>query len=64
MNKLAELLTVNELAAYLRVSTTTIYRLVHAKRLPMFRINRKDIRFNRAQIDKWCATQERGTSGR
>jgi excisionase family DNA binding protein len=39
-------LTVRELAAYLRVHQTTVYRLLREQKLPAFRIG-ADWRFNR-----------------
>jgi excisionase family DNA binding protein len=43
---------VKELADYLRVHVTTIYRLLASKQLPGFRIG-SEWRFNRSQIDDW-----------
>jgi len=54
-----EILTVDELAEYLRVHRSTIYRLVKARKLPAFRIG-SDWRFNREQIDEWRFRQNPG----
>jgi excisionase family DNA binding protein len=51
-------LTVKEVAAYLRVHQSTIYRLLKAQQLPGFRIG-SDWRFNIEAIDQWrTAAQE------
>ncbi len=46
------LLTVNELATFLHVHPTTIYRLLKAHKLPAFRVG-SDWRFNMETINKW-----------
>ena len=51
--------TVKEVAAYLRVHTSTVYRLVRANQLPGFRIG-SDWRFNIETIKKWV--RKRGAS--
>jgi excisionase family DNA binding protein len=42
-------LTVRELAGYLRVHQTTVYRLLREQKLPAFRVG-SDWRFNREAI--------------
>ncbi len=54
-----EVLTVTELAEYLRVHRSTIYRLLKAHKLPAFKIG-SDYRFNREQIDEWRLKQDPG----
>jgi excisionase family DNA binding protein len=49
-------LTVNELATYLRVHPTTIYRLLKSRQLPAFRVG-ADWRFKRETIDAWVHSQ-------
>jgi excisionase family DNA binding protein len=46
------ILTVHELALYLRLSEAMIYRLARAKKLPFVRIG-KSMRFQKDQIDEW-----------
>jgi excisionase family DNA binding protein len=53
------LLTVAEVARYLRVHPTTIYRLLRQKRIPAFRVA-NDWRFNTEEIDRWIKVQQRG----
>jgi excisionase family DNA binding protein len=50
------ILTVGELAKYLRVHRSTIYRLLKRRELPAFKIG-SDWRFNAAQIDRWRLEQ-------
>jgi len=45
-------MTVREVAHYLRVHPSTIYRLLKQKRIPAFRVG-KVWRFNREIIDRW-----------
>jgi len=47
-----KIITVGELADYLRVHRSTIYRLLKRGQLPGFRIG-SDWRFNLETIDKW-----------
>src|SRR5260370_19543755 len=47
-----KVLTVNELAEYLRVHRSTIYRLLKKGQLPGFKIG-SDWRFNVEVIDEW-----------
>jgi excisionase family DNA binding protein len=50
-------MTVSEVAEYLRVHRTTIYRLLWKKKIPAFRVG-SDWRFNRESIDEWKRTLE------
>jgi excisionase family DNA binding protein len=54
-------LTLEEVADYLHVSRTTIYRLLKRNQLPAFEIG-SDWRFNVEEIDRWRAEQETRTS--
>jgi len=49
-------LTVRELADYLRVHPSTIYRLLKQKRIPAFKVG-SYWRFNRDAIDSWRLQQ-------
>jgi len=51
-------MTVKELAHYLSVHTSTIYRLLHANKLPCFKIG-SDWRFHREAIDEWIRSQSK-----
>jgi excisionase family DNA binding protein len=50
-------LRVSELADYLRVHPSTIFRLLKRKELPAFKVG-GDWRFNVEQIDRWRAERE------
>ena len=52
-----KILTVPEVAEYLHVHPTTIYRLLRAKQLPAFRVG-SEWRFNVDTIDRWRSEQE------
>ena len=49
---MAELMTVEEVAQYLRVTEKTIDRLIKQGKIPATRVSRQ-WRFNRASIDEW-----------
>jgi excisionase family DNA binding protein len=49
---MAKLMTVGEVADYLRVTEKTIYRLLERRRIPAAKVGRQ-WRFNAASIDKW-----------
>ena len=53
-----EVLTVTEVAQLLKVHPSTIYKLLKRRQLPAFRIG-TDWRFNRVQIEEWCASSSR-----
>lgn len=49
-------LTLAEVAAYLKVTERTIYRLAGAKKIPAFKVGGV-WRFSRVDIDKWIQLQ-------
>jgi excisionase family DNA binding protein len=53
----AEVLTVDELSAYLRIHRSTLYRLIKTRQIPFFRIG-SDYRFNRQAVADWSRAQE------
>jgi len=55
---LSPIMTVKELAQYLRCHFSMIYRLIRKGELPFFKIG-SDYRFNRDDIDKWIVERER-----
>jgi excisionase family DNA binding protein len=58
---MARVMTLEEVAEYLRVHPSTIYRLLKKKQLPAFKVG-SDWRFNLESIDKWRAEAEQGRS--
>lgn len=51
-----EVLTIDELATYLKVSKSTLYKLAQEGKLPGQKIG-KHWRFLRSTIDQWLANQ-------
>ncbi len=52
----SEILTIREVAGYLKVTERTIYRLAAAKKIPAFKVGGA-WRFSRADIDIWIKQQ-------
>lgn len=50
------ILTIKEVAGYLKVTERTIYRLAAAKQIPAFKVG-GSWRFSRADIDDWIKQQ-------
>jgi excisionase family DNA binding protein len=50
------ILTIKEVAVYLKVTERTIYRLAAAKQIPAFKVG-GSWRFSRADIDRWIKQQ-------
>lgn len=53
-----EILTIKQVAAYLKVTERTIYRLAAAKKIPAFKVG-GTWRFSRADIDSWIKQQSK-----
>jgi excisionase family DNA binding protein len=51
------IMTIAEVAEYLQVHRSTIYRLVHKGQIPAFKIG-SDYRFDRDAIEKWMADRQ------
>lgn len=51
-----EILTIKQVADYLKVTERTIYRLAAAKKIPAFKVG-GTWRFSRADIDTWIKQQ-------
>jgi excisionase family DNA binding protein len=56
-------LTLDEVASYLRVHPSTIYRLVKKRHLPAFKVG-SDWRFKLESIEQWLTDAERGQGDR
>src|SRR6516164_3464758 len=55
--KLDLILKVPDVAEYLQVNRSTVYRLLNSKQLPAFKIG-SEWRFNRESIDRWRTDAE------
>lgn len=51
-----EVMTIDDLAAYLQFSTITLYKKVQAREIPFARLGNQ-LRFSKATIDQWLARQ-------
>jgi excisionase family DNA binding protein len=54
----SEIMTANEVAAFLKVNRAKVYRLVQRKELPSVRVG-WDHRFRRTDIDEWIEAREK-----
>ena len=57
-NTQPSVLTVRELAGYLRIHQVTVYRLLREQKLPAFRVG-SDWRFNREEIERWMIEEQK-----
>lgn len=55
-----EIITIKQVAEYLKVTERTIYRLAAAKKIPAFKVG-GTWRFSRAEIDSWIKQQSSET---
>lgn len=58
----AEIFTLDEVVAYLKVGKRTVYRLAAAKKIPAFKVGRTR-RFSRQEIDRWIKRQTAEAQG-
>ena len=54
----SEIMTIGDVAGYLKVTERTIYRLAGSKQIPAFKVG-GSWRFSRADIDIWIKKQSR-----
>ena len=52
----SDIMTIGEVADYLKVTERTIYRLAGAKQIPAFKVG-GSWRFSKAEIDQWIKKQ-------
>jgi excisionase family DNA binding protein len=60
-----DVLTIEELSAYLKISKSTLYKLVRERRIPSLKIGRH-WRFQKKAIDRWLErtqAEEPGSGG-
>lgn len=55
-------LPVEELASYLNVKTSYIYKMTHNREIPFYKPGGKMIYFNREEIDEWVLSQRVATA--
>lgn len=58
---MTSLLTLEEVASYLKVHPVTIYRLLKRQEIPAFKVG-SDWRFHLESIDRWRSDAERRVS--
>jgi len=51
------IMTLEECAKYLRIHSATMYRMVKAGKIPVFRVSRH-WKFRRSDIDRWRLNQQ------
>jgi excisionase family DNA binding protein len=54
----AAVLTVNDLARYLKVNPSTVYRLLKTGKLPGFRVG-SDWRLSKEEVERWLVELEK-----
>jgi excisionase family DNA binding protein len=57
-----QILTVKEVAEYLKVNERTVYRMATASKLPAFKVG-GSWRFKQAEIERWIKEQSNNKSG-
>ena len=55
-------LTIDELAEYLKISKSTLYKLVQEGKVPGQKVGRH-WRFSRRMIDRWIEREDEGQTG-
>lgn len=58
----SDILTITEVAEYLKIAERTLYRLAAAKKIPAFKVG-GTWRFPRADLDEWIKRQTSETLG-
>ncbi|MCB1563970.1 MAG: helix-turn-helix domain-containing protein [Alphaproteobacteria bacterium] len=56
-----DVMTIRELAAYLKMAEKMLYRLAAQGKIPGFKVGGA-WRFRKSEIDKWIETQERNVA--
>lgn len=55
---MAPLLTADDIAEQLGVSTKLVYKLVTGNKIPYVRVGQRNVRFRPESIERWLADQE------
>lgn len=60
-NEFKEFLTLEDVAEFLGIHISTVYRYIHDKKnpLPTFRISKQVIRVKKVELDKWLETYKK-----
>ncbi len=53
-----EIMKINDVAEYLKIAPSTVYRLIHQRQFPAFRFG-GNYRISRAALDEWIERQAR-----
>jgi excisionase family DNA binding protein len=56
----SELMTVTETCRYLKVTPRTLYRYLHSRQIPAFKLG-KEWRFVRSDLEQWIRERTRST---
>ncbi len=56
----SDIMTIKEVAAYLKLNEKTTYRLTSDGKIPAFKVG-GSWRFRRSEIDRWIKEQEQST---
>ena len=62
MGSISEIMTIEELAKYLKISKSSMYKLCQEGKIPGHKVGRH-WRFQREVIDEWLAEQSKGSNG-
>jgi len=58
----SQMMTVEEVASYLKMKSVTIYKHAQKGKIPAFKVG-SSWRFKRSTIDEWIALQEKKNGG-
>ncbi len=57
----ASLITIRDVAAYLKLSEATVYRMAQRGDIPAFRLGTRAWRFRKEDLDKWLQQKSQAT---
>jgi excisionase family DNA binding protein len=62
INEVKEFFSLQDVASYLKISDSTVYRYInrYKKPLPAMKISRKKIVIKKVDLDKWLEEQKNG----
>ncbi len=59
----SDIMTIKEVASYLKLTEKTAYRLAADNKIPGFKVG-ASWRFRKSEIDKWISTQEQKSNSK